>query len=569
MRGVLYGLMGWFCVIAAFNGYAGNYDMGLLLVYGMLPTVVALGAESMGPVWQFLGFGLLTGTVGAVLGPASTADTLVLNGSLATVALVEEIAIRSQLAGQARLERQNDLFARDLANIGTWVYTVSSETLFWTQQVREIHGLPSDCEPAAEEAIEFYHPDDRPVIRELFRRAIEEGKSYDEELRLAVADEGHRWVRGRGTPQTEDGEVVRVRGTFQDITERVERERELERKNVRLDSFAGLVSHDLRNPLNVATGRLRLAKEEDDPSHLDAIGRALGRMDAIIEDVLTLTWSGRDIGPEELAIQDLTPLAEEEPLGKTPRILQGPETEWDVLDSLRAAPEAGESWEGETVNYRKDGTPYRVHWNIAPVRGEDGQIEHWISVQRDVTERKRREERLRRRQVVESLYDATGRLLRAESQKAVSGRIHEVLQEVFDYPLSHTGFLEERPIVPERPDTAEGLCLPQAEPRPLQKDTVVARALQAGEAVVGHTEALDNPIDYGDLRSAAGMPIGKRGAIVVGKTQEGKAQEGGFDPRRTCACWRCWAATPRWCLAASTGRKSSSGRRKRPKRPTE
>nr|WP_279304423.1 HAMP domain-containing sensor histidine kinase [Salinibacter ruber] len=89
---------------------------------------------------------------------------------------------------------------------------------------------------------------------------------------------------------------------------------QLKRQNARLDSFAGLVAHDLRNPLNVATGRLRLAREERAPeearSHLAAVDRSLSRMDEIIEDVLTLTWGGQDIGPEELSTHGLAAMAE-------------------------------------------------------------------------------------------------------------------------------------------------------------------------------------------------------------------------------------------------------------------
>ncbi len=96
------------------------------------------------------------------------------------------------------------------------------------------------------------------------------------------------------------------------------------------------------------------------------------------------------------AYEEMTGYDEEDLLGRTPRILQGPETDPEVLASLRESLEAGESWEGETINYKKDGTPYRVQWNIAPVRGGDGSIEHWISIQRDVTEKRRREETLRR-----------------------------------------------------------------------------------------------------------------------------------------------------------------------------
>ncbi|MFB6232322.1 MAG: ATP-binding protein [Salinibacter sp.] len=89
----------------------------------------------------------------------------------------------------------------------------------------------------------------------------------------------------------------------------------LERQNERLDSFAGLVTHDLRNPLNVAKGRLELAREEGEdeepPSHLAAVGRALDRMDAIIDDVLTLTWGDQDLGAEDLEHCDLARLVRE------------------------------------------------------------------------------------------------------------------------------------------------------------------------------------------------------------------------------------------------------------------
>ncbi|MCS3639047.1 signal transduction histidine kinase [Salinibacter ruber] len=486
-RGACYILMAWYCSVATLNGFAGSYDMGLLLLYGILPFAVAIGARSMRPVWWFLGSGLLAGTVGAAFGPVRAAEALPTVGGLATVAFVEGVVIWNQLDARERLERQNDLFrrAQKLANIGAWEYEVSSGEVFWTRQVREIHGLPQGYEPTAEEAVAFYHPEDQPVIQGMIERAIEEEVPFDRELRLGgeALPVGHeqregRWVRARGTPQIEAGEVTSVRGTFQDITERkarehvLENEREalrsmyritadreagfeekarrlidlgrehlglpygfltritdetqeivfasgthpllqpgescplsrsycrntiqedrslvvqdavaegwagdpahqtfelgayvgaqiivegelygtfcfaaeepreqafagrervfvelmaqwasyelgqrrakaqLKRQNARLDSFAGLVAHDLRNPLNVATGRLRLAREERAPeearSHLAAVDRSLGRMDEIIEDVLTLTWGGQDIGPEELSTHGLAAMA--------------------------------------------------------------------------------------------------------------------------------------------------------------------------------------------------------------------------------------------------------------------
>jgi len=63
---------------------------------------------------------------------------------------------------------------------------------------------------------------------------------------------------------------------------------ELRRQNERLEEFASVVSHDLRNPLNVATGRLALARSDPDGEHFDAVERAHDRMEALIEDLLAL-----------------------------------------------------------------------------------------------------------------------------------------------------------------------------------------------------------------------------------------------------------------------------------------
>ena len=96
------------------------------------------------------------------------------------------------------------------------------------------------------------------------------------------------------------------------------------------------------------------------------------------------------------AFEALSGYEAEEIRGRTPRILQGPETDPSVLASLREALEAGEAWEGETINYRKDQTPYRLRWSIAPIRGRNGEIEHWLSVQRDVTELRETKKALQR-----------------------------------------------------------------------------------------------------------------------------------------------------------------------------
>ncbi|WP_226011252.1 sensor histidine kinase [Halomicrobium salinisoli] len=118
----------------------------------------------------------------------------------------------------------------------------------------------------------------------------------------------------------EDGRVVGLVGVSRDVSERKRYERRLERQNERLERFARVISHDLRNPLGVALGRIDFARETGDPEHFDAIERSLERMDSLIEDVLTLARHGEAVSdPEPTELQTLASEA------------------WDVIDADEAA----------------------------------------------------------------------------------------------------------------------------------------------------------------------------------------------------------------------------------------
>ena len=82
-------------------------------------------------------------------------------------------------------------------------------------------------------------------------------------------------------------------------------------------------------------------------------------------------------------------------LGKSPRILQGPETKRAELDKIRSALEEGEPVRAELLNYRKDGGRFWVDINLVPLRDERGGISNWAAIQRDTTERREKEGRLR------------------------------------------------------------------------------------------------------------------------------------------------------------------------------
>ncbi|QUJ74337.1 PAS domain S-box protein (plasmid) [Haloarcula marismortui ATCC 33800] len=88
-------------------------------------------------------------------------------------------------------------------------------------------------------------------------------------------------------------------GILRDISERKQREQALQRRNRRLDEFASVVSHDLRNPLNVAEGNLELLRKTCASDRIDNIEHALTRMNNLIEDLLQLARADDQVNNTE------------------------------------------------------------------------------------------------------------------------------------------------------------------------------------------------------------------------------------------------------------------------------
>jgi len=101
-------------------------------------------------------------------------------------------------------------------------------------------------------------------------------------------------------------------------------------------------------------------------------------------------------GPKIVYVNDgftrITGYSREDVIGKTPRILQGPKTDRAVLDKLKENLRKGQSFFGQTVNYRKDGSEFVNQWDIHPLENEAGEITHWVSYQHDITTRKKSEQ---------------------------------------------------------------------------------------------------------------------------------------------------------------------------------
>jgi signal transduction histidine kinase len=126
------------------------------------------------------------------------------------------------------------------------------------------------------------------------RAAIDD--DADGEIVSVSTPTGQRHLEVTVSPVTDHrGMAVGSVVLMHDVTDQQRQQRELKRQNEQLDQFASLVSHDLRNPLNVAVGRTELAQQTGDLSHLDDVQAAHDRMERLIDDVLALARQGQTL----------------------------------------------------------------------------------------------------------------------------------------------------------------------------------------------------------------------------------------------------------------------------------
>lgn len=154
-------------------------------------------------------------------------------------------------------------------------------------------------EVVGERASEYFHPEDREAVVEAFEAVVagDADTVTSVEYRHERADGTYCWVESVASANPTPGGryVVNTR----DISDQKARERDLVRTNERLDEFAEVLSHDLRNPLQVARGRLELVSQDCDSDDLGDIERAHDRMETLIEGLLTVARDGTTVTEPE------------------------------------------------------------------------------------------------------------------------------------------------------------------------------------------------------------------------------------------------------------------------------
>jgi PAS domain S-box-containing protein len=165
----------------------------------------------------------------------------------------------------------------------------------WSDGAEAITGYPAE-EVVGSRLDAIYAGDDADeVVRSHLQRAIRTD-GVELERTFQRRDGGEFHGSGTLTAVQNGDDLLGYVLVLADRTEERERRDQLERRNNQLEAFASVVSHDLRNPLNVAIGNIGMArKKEDDQSQLESAEEALERMEQLIEDVLALARQGKDV----------------------------------------------------------------------------------------------------------------------------------------------------------------------------------------------------------------------------------------------------------------------------------
>lgn len=246
--------------------------------------------------------------------------------------------------------------ANDLALIGGWEIDMVNNKAFWSNITLQICEIDPLEKPDMNSWIAFFKEgEDRNIIKQKVKEAIQEQKSWDEELRIVTKSGKEKWIRSIGDTEFVDGKCIRVYGSFQDIDIRKQTEVVLQRNLKELKDY----------------------KFALDQSAIVATTNARGVILNVNDNFCQVSKFSRD-----------------ELIGKNYSIVNSGYHSKDFFKQLWSTILSGNVWKGEIKNKAKDGSFYWVYTTIVPFFDSKGVIQQFLSIRFDITEEKNAEEAL-------------------------------------------------------------------------------------------------------------------------------------------------------------------------------
>lgn len=217
--------------------------------------------------------------------------------ALRMVGAMQDITARKLASEALRVSEDRLRLAVRAAELGTWDLNPETGALRWDEHSRMLFGIPPETEVTYDTFVACIHPEDRERTLAYVERALQPdgGGEFDTEFRvLGLQDGMERWIRSTGRAFFEGGRAVRFIGTVQDITDTKRQRDEARTRAEFAEQLIGIVSHDLRNPLNaISLSAAALMRHEElserQAKGLTRISVSTERATRLIRDLLDFT----------------------------------------------------------------------------------------------------------------------------------------------------------------------------------------------------------------------------------------------------------------------------------------